>query len=157
MLCVTNPPGEIDLGLRRGILMLAVAASLISVAISIAAGWKRGGTDIARLLMASVGFVAVLGAHLLPAFCHRVPISARFIGAAIWMVCFTFVVYGHASFFLLAQDQVGTQRAAALVPEQQTPQPTPKRVLSVVLAKEARTVRRLIGEPGVDLTRVKMP
>ena len=83
MVCETNPPGEIDPGLRRGILMLAVAASSISVAISIAAGWQRGGTDIARLLMASVGFVAVLGAHLLPAFCRRGPRLARVVGAVI--------------------------------------------------------------------------
>ena len=138
MLCETNPPGEIDPGLRRVILMLAGAASSISVAISIAAGWQRGGTDIARLLMASVGFVAVLGAHLLPAFCRRVSILARVVGAVIWVICFTFVAYGHASFFLLAQDQAGTQRAAALVTEQQTPQPTPKRNLSVVLADEAK-------------------
>ena len=138
MVCETNPPGEIDPGLRRGILMLAVAASSISVAISIAAGWQRGGTDIARLLMASVGCVAILGAHLLPAFCRRVPIMARVAGAVIWVICLLFVAYGHASFFLLAQDQAGTQRAAALVPAPQTPQLTPKRILSVVLADAAK-------------------
>jgi hypothetical protein len=138
MLCNTNSTVAIEPGLRRGILILAIVASSLSVAISIVAGWQRGGTEIARLLMASVGFVAVLGAHLLPAFCRRVPILTRVIGAMIWLICFTFVAYGHASFFLLAQDQAGAQRAAALVPAQQTPQSTPKRVLSVVLADEAK-------------------
>ncbi|WP_342618410.1 hypothetical protein [Rhodoferax sp. GW822-FHT02A01] len=127
-----------DTGLKLGCLMLAVLASSISVAISVAAGWQRGATNNERLLMASVGFMAVLGAHFLPAFCRYVPTLMRVIGVMIWLICCTFVSYGHASFFLLAQDQAGAQRAATLIPAQLIPLAIPKRTLSTVLADEAK-------------------
>ncbi|MCV2370020.1 hypothetical protein [Roseateles oligotrophus] len=119
-------------------LSLALLASSISVSIAAAAGWQRGGTDEQKILLAGVGVVAVLGAHLLLALCRQASALVRVLGFALWLICGAFVAYVHAGYFLGAQDQAGVRRAATVVPLQQVALVEPRRALSAVLEELAK-------------------
>ncbi|WP_250501937.1 hypothetical protein [Caballeronia sp. AZ7_KS35] len=78
------------------------------------AGWQRGGFLAERVLWIAVGVVLVVAAHLLPALCRPYGWRIRFIGAVLWIGCMAATCYGHAVFFLLAQQHAGEIRAAAV-------------------------------------------
>ncbi|OWJ56161.1 hypothetical protein BWU74_31940 [Paraburkholderia caledonica] len=60
--------------------------------------------------------VLVISAHLLPALCRGAPIAALHRRSAVWAACMATACFGHATFFLLAQQHAGQDRAASLMP-----------------------------------------
>jgi hypothetical protein len=93
---------------------LAVAATSTAVCISVLAGWQRGGWLSERLLWVAIGAVLVVSAHLLPALCKAAPVAVRCAGGVLWAACMVATCYGHATFFLMAQQHAGEIRAAVV-------------------------------------------
>ncbi|WP_244106642.1 hypothetical protein [Paraburkholderia phenazinium] len=94
--------------------LLALAATLTAVSLSILSGWQRGGLLAERVLLVCVGVVLVVAAHLLPALCRPHGWRIRTLGAALWIGCIATTCYGHAVFFLMAQQRAGEIRAAVV-------------------------------------------
>ncbi|RBB31237.1 hypothetical protein DPV79_41410, partial [Burkholderia reimsis] len=61
------------------------------------------------------------------------PIVVRCIGSVLWGACLATACFGHAQFFVMAQQHAGEQRAAAVT----VPAPVPSRSLTVVMAERA--------------------
>jgi hypothetical protein len=105
-----------DMGaLRKSGLCLAVAATSTAVCISVLAGWQRGGWLSERLLWVAIGAVLVVSAHLLPALCKAAPVAVRCLGGVLWAACMVATGYGHATFFLMAEQHAGEIRAAVVM------------------------------------------
>ncbi|NML99639.1 hypothetical protein HHL24_17065 [Paraburkholderia sp. RP-4-7] len=100
--------------LRKSGLCLAIAATGTAVCISVLAGWQRGGWLSERLLWVAIGAVLVVSAHLLPALCKASPVAVRWVGGILWAACMVATCYGHATFFLMAQQHAGEVRAAVV-------------------------------------------
>lgn len=94
--------------------VLALAATMTAVCLSILAGWQRGGLLAERVLLVCVGVVLVVAAHLLPALCRPHSWRIRALGVALWIGCMTATCYGHAVFFVMAQNHAGDVRAAVV-------------------------------------------
>ncbi|CAG4911605.1 hypothetical protein [Paraburkholderia saeva] len=99
---------------RRCALVLATVATGTAVCVSILAGWQRGGWLSERLLWVAIDAVLVVSAHLLPALCKSASLAVRGVGGALWVVCMVATCYGHATFFLMAQQHAGEIRAATV-------------------------------------------
>lgn len=95
---------------------LALAATATALSMSVLAGWQRGGWFAERFAWIAIGAVLVVSAHLLPALCRSASIPLRCVGAALWGACMVATCYGHATFFLLAQQHAGTNRVEAVMP-----------------------------------------
>ena len=119
-------------------LLMAMMASVSSVSISAFAGWQRGESIEQKLLLAAVSVIAVVGVHLLPAICRQATPVARAFGLLLWSICAVFVAYGHASYYLITQENAGEHRVAALAPTQLTTVQSPKRALPAILADVSR-------------------
>jgi hypothetical protein len=102
--------------MNKAPLLLAVFATLVAVGLSAVAGMERGGTLIEQLLWVLVAVMMVLACHFLPALCRQASVSLKWAAIVIWLCVAAVVVYGHATFFLVAQQHAGTARAAILVP-----------------------------------------
>lgn len=99
---------------QRCALALAGAATGTAVCISVLAGWQRGGWLSERLLWVAIGAVLVISAHMLPALCRSMPPAIRCVAAVLWAACMAATCYGHATFFLMAQQHAGEIRAVAV-------------------------------------------
>ncbi|MDE1179446.1 hypothetical protein [Paraburkholderia sp.] len=111
---------------------------MTAASLSVMAGWQRGGFVTERVLMISVGVVLVIAAHLLPALVRPFGARIRMLGAVLWIGCMAATCYGHAVFFMFAQQHAGDVRAAAV--------PTvdaPRRNLAEIAAYRAPVVARL--------------
>lgn len=97
-------------------LVLALAATGTALALSVLAGWQRGGWMVERLAWVAIGAVLVLSAHLLPALGRAAPRGVRCVGGLLWAACMMAAGYGHAAFFLLSQQHAGEVRADAVTP-----------------------------------------
>ncbi|RQU97765.1 hypothetical protein DF042_26975 [Burkholderia cenocepacia] len=93
---------------------LALGATGTSAWISIVAGLERGGTPAERFAWAAVALVVLLAAHLLPALTRGEPRRILVPARLLWLMCLVGTGYGHATFFLAAQQHAGAQRAAAV-------------------------------------------
>ncbi|MFC5428758.1 hypothetical protein ACFPTO_08075 [Paraburkholderia denitrificans] len=124
---------------RRSALVLAAVATSTAVCMSILAGWQRGGWITERLVWVAVGIVLVAGAHLLPALCRSTPLLIRGAGTLLWMASMATACYGHATFFLLAQQHAGGLRAASVF----APPISPRRSLTIVMDERAKVVGQL--------------
>lgn len=110
-----NFSGGADRGAALGVsLLLAVMATGLSLSISAMAGWQQGDAPASQTVLAALGVIAVLGAHLLPGQCRVGSLALRLIGAPVWLACLTYAAYGHLSFLLDAQRQAGDRREAAV-------------------------------------------
>ncbi|MFM0025315.1 hypothetical protein PQR70_03410 [Paraburkholderia madseniana] len=125
--------------IRRPALVLAAVATSTAVCMSILAGWQRGGWITERLVWVAIGVVLVTGAHLLPALCRSAPLLIRGIGTLLWLACMATACYGHATFFLLAQQHAGGLRVASVV----APPILPHRSLTSVMDERTNVVSRL--------------
>lgn len=96
---------------RRGAFILAIAATSTALCLSVLAGWQRGGLLPERLVWVAIGLVLVTSAHLLPALLRDTPILVRSIGSLLWGACLIAACFGHAQFFVMAQQHAGQQRA----------------------------------------------
>jgi hypothetical protein len=97
-------------------LWLALASSATALGVSVLAGWQRGGLLAERIAWVAIGAMLVVSAHVLPALCRTAPAAVRVVSAGLWVVCMVTTCYGHAIFFVLAQDHAGAMRVAALPP-----------------------------------------
>jgi hypothetical protein len=119
--------------------VLAVSATGTAISLSVIAGWQRGGSLPERLVWVAVGVVLVLSAHLLPALVCTARFHVRCMAAALWAVSMATACYGHATFFILAQQHAGLGRAAAVT----VAATATGRGLTVVMAERADVVRQL--------------
>ncbi|MGG1945939.1 hypothetical protein AB1286_14150 [Trinickia sp. NRRL B-1857] len=99
---------------RRWTFALAVAATGTAITLSVLSGWQRGGSMSERLVWVAIGMVLVASAHLLPALVRSASLIVRCVAAVLWLGCMGAAVYGHSTFFLLAQAHAGEGRAAAV-------------------------------------------
>ncbi|KVS51670.1 hypothetical protein WK39_27380 [Burkholderia cepacia] len=93
---------------------LALGATGTSAWISIVAGLERGGTPAERFAWVAVALVVLLAAHLLPALTRGEPRRILIPAGLLWLTCLIGTGYGHATFFLAAQQHAGAQRAATV-------------------------------------------
>jgi hypothetical protein len=122
-----------------GVFGLATVATATALNLSILAGWQRGGTLPERTVWVAIGIVLVVSAHLLPALIRESPTVVRSIGSLLWIACLATACYGHAVFFVLAQQHAGEERASVVT----IAPPAPGRNLTVVMADRAAVVRQL--------------
>jgi len=97
-----------------GCVMLAIFATGISLSLSVITGWQVGDFFVTKSMMAAVGVLAVMAAHLMPAIYVSKSYKVRFVGLTLWLFCVTYVAFSHANFFLLSQQQAGMQREMAI-------------------------------------------
>ncbi|RIV48805.1 hypothetical protein [Burkholderia pseudomallei] len=128
------------MSVRRWALMLAVMATTNALSLSILSGWQRGGTLQERLIWIAIGTVLVTSAHLLPALIRNTPIVIRGVGSVLWGACLATACYGHAVFFVSAQQHAGEQRASTVQVASVTP---PARSLTTVMAERASVTAQL--------------
>lgn len=100
--------------IRRSAVWLAIPATVTATCLSMLSGWQRGGWLPERLLWVAIGVVLVVSAHLLPALCRNTTPAARCAGGTLWICCMAAACYGHATFFVLAQQHAGDMRAATV-------------------------------------------
>jgi hypothetical protein len=127
----------------RPALLLAVVATGTAVSMSVLAGWQRGGTLSERAVWVAIGVVLVVSAHLLPALVRGAPVTVRLMGYLLWGACMVTACYGHATFFVLAQQHAGDARASAVtadVPGNPSVAPQP---LAPVMEERATVSRQL--------------
>lgn len=120
--------------------ILAAATTATALCLSVLAGWQRGGTLPERAVWVATGVVLVVSAHLLPALVRDTPLHVRIMGGILWAACLATACYGHAVFFVFAQQHAGEQRAAAVTV---APVAAPPRSLTAVMADRAVAVRQL--------------
>ena len=99
---------------RRWAFALAGAATGTAITLSFLSGWQRGGSMSERLVWVAIGVVLVASAHLLPALVRSANLTVRCVAAVLWLGCIGAAIYGHSTFFLLAQAHAGEGRAAAV-------------------------------------------
>lgn len=100
--------------LRLLTLGLACACTSAAVLMSGASAAERGAThwDVAIVCIWAV--LLALGAHLIPVLTQRLSAGGRALGWAAWAGCMAAALYGHAHFFIAAQERAGTERASAV-------------------------------------------
>jgi hypothetical protein len=132
---------------------------------SVLSGWQRGGWYPERFVWVAIGVVLVISAHLLPALCRGLPIAVCCVGAVLWAACMATACFGHATFFLLAQQHAGQDRAASLIPVV-TMSPAPSgRSMTAIMTERAKVtnalavanVRRCTRDcPALQVSRVSL-
>ncbi len=120
---------------------LALLAGSISIAVSVLTGWRNASGPEDGALLALVGAVAVLAAHLLPAISRLSYGWGRAMVLVMWATCMTYTMYGHATYFVLMQQESGSRRAQEMPIEDD--QLAPQRALSAVLEEEAKLLTQL--------------
>ncbi|MDR5662246.1 hypothetical protein [Burkholderia cenocepacia] len=123
---------------RHWAFVLAAAATGTALSLSILAGWQRGGALAERVVWVAIGIVLVVSAHLLPALIRDAPLGVRGIGGLLWGACLATACYGHAVFFVTAQQHAGEVRASAVSPIRAT-----GRSLTVVMGERATVAAQL--------------
>ncbi|MDN8007089.1 hypothetical protein QZN06_00715 [Burkholderia multivorans] len=123
---------------RHWSFVLATAATATALSLSILAGWQRGGALAERVVWVAIGIVLVVSAHLLPALIRDAPVVVRGIGGLLWGACLVTACYGHAVFFVTAQQHAGEVRAWAVSPTRPT-----GRSLTVVMGERAAVAAQL--------------
>ena len=120
--------------------VLASAATATAICLSVLAGWQRGGWLPERLVWVAIGVVLVVSAHLLPAFARSASRVVRSVAWVLWGGCMATACYGHATFFLLAQQHAGERRAAAVIVAVTS---APHRSLTAVMTERAKATTEL--------------
>ncbi|MBU9423714.1 hypothetical protein [Burkholderia gladioli] len=123
---------------RQWAFVLATAATGTALSLSILAGWQRGGALAERVVWVAIGIVLVVSAHLLPALIRDAPVVVRGVGSLLWGACLATACYGHAVFFVTAQQHAGEVRASAVPPTR-----PPGRSLTVVMGERATVAAQL--------------
>jgi hypothetical protein len=124
---------------------LAIAATGTSACVSVIAAWERGGQLAERLVWVGIGIVLLLSAHLLPALARSVSVALRIPVLVLWVGAMLATGYGHATFFISAQQHAGAMRAAAV--DAQLPSAVPAteagRDLTSIAAERAQVTAEL--------------
>ncbi|TPA31611.1 hypothetical protein DIJ61_04415 [Burkholderia pseudomallei] len=146
---------------RRWAFALAIAATGTAITLSVLSGWQRGGSIPERLVWVAIGIVLVASAHLLPALVYSASWTLRGVATGLWLGCMAAAVYGHSTFFLLAQAHAGERRAASV------PSPTMPSGLNLAAVMNERAevtaqlaaadVRRCVGDcPTLRVRRARL-
>lgn len=139
----TDGPAVVPSGYpSRWTFLLATGATATAICMSALAGWQRGGSLPERLVWVAIGVVLVVCAHLLPALCRSTPLFMRGVGTLLWVACMATACYGHATFFLLAQQHAGERRASSVAPVVTGTMPV-GRTLTAVMNERASVTRQL--------------
>ncbi|WP_175957838.1 hypothetical protein [Burkholderia sp. BCC0405] len=123
---------------RHWAFVLATAATGTALSLSILAGWQRGGALAERVVWVAIGIVLVVSAHLLPALIRDAPLGVRGVGSLLWGACLATACYGHAVFFVTAQQHAGEVRASAVSPNRPA-----GRSLTVIMGQRAVVAAQL--------------
>lgn len=123
--------------------LLAVTATGTAVCLSVLAGWQRGGALSERVVWVAIGIVLVVSAHLLPTLIRGAPVAVRVMGHLLWGACMVTACYGHATFFLLAQQHAGDARASAETVDVTGIAARPPWSLTPVMEERATVTRQL--------------
>ncbi|WP_081056784.1 hypothetical protein [Burkholderia pseudomultivorans] len=137
-------------------LTLALGATGTSAWISIVAGIERGGTSAERAAWAAVALVVLLAAHLLPALTRGEPLHIKLPAMVLWLVCLVGTGYGHATFFLAAQQHAGAQRAGAI--ESTSPSESTQSISGRprdVIARDQARVTQLLANARAETCRTR--
>ena len=121
-------------------LVLAVTATGTAICLSILASWQRGGSLAERVAWVAIGVVLVVSAHLLPALIRDAPLTVRGAGVLLWGACLATACYGHAVFFVTAQQHAGELRASSVPPVFSPPS---GRTLTVVMSERVTVTAQL--------------
>ncbi|KVC72124.1 hypothetical protein [Burkholderia ubonensis] len=128
------------MSIRHWTFALATLATTTALNLSVLAGWQRGGTLPERFIWIAIGVVLVTSAHLLPALIREMPIAIRSVGSVLWGACLLTACYGHAVFFVFAQQHAGEQRASTV---QAVAVPSSARSLTTVMTERAVVTAQL--------------
>ncbi|WP_423391968.1 hypothetical protein [Burkholderia sp. LMG 21824] len=90
----------------------AMFATIVSIGVAMYAGWYQGGLTVERGMSVSIGCVAVLYVHMLPAARQALAGLARPFAFVLWVVGLIVVLYGQVTFVLISRQHAGDQRAA---------------------------------------------
>lgn len=140
---------------------LAFASTTTALGVSVLAGWQRGGLLAERIAWIAIGAVLVVSAHVLPALCRTAPAAVRVVGTGLWVVCMVTTCYGHAIFFVLAQEHAAAMRVGALPPAVVPTAPVnlpPVRSLTTIAAERQGCQGNRLTPPsrsGVPMKTVK--
>lgn len=134
-----------------GCVLLALLSTAVSISLLILTGWQLGDSLKEKIVMATFGVLAVLGAHLLLAFCRSASVKVRFASSLLWLFCMTYVIFNHASFFISSQQQAGIHRVAGL--NQAFSVPEPKRNLTEILADQVKIKTELMSKSQIRCYR----
>ncbi|CAD6557059.1 hypothetical protein [Paraburkholderia metrosideri] len=127
----------------RWSIVLASGATGTAICMSVLAGWQRGGRLPERLVWVAIGIVLVIAAHLLPALTRTAPRPVRWVAGCLWVACMAATCYGHATFFLLAQQHAGENRAASVTPMVATFSGPSGRSLAAIMTERAKVTGAL--------------
>ncbi|MGB8417664.1 hypothetical protein [Paraburkholderia sp.] len=127
----------------RWTLVLAAVASATAVSMSALSGWQRGGWYPERFVWVAIGVVLVINAHLLPALCRGAPMAVRCVGGVLWAACKATACFGHGTFFLLAQQHAGQDRAASLMPVVTAVPSASGRSMTAIMTERAKVTNAL--------------
>lgn len=121
--------------------LLALATTMLSVAVSGLVGWQRGGALVESYLLAAIGVLAVMGAHLLLPLLRTVQsgVVLRLVGVLLWVVCLVYTATSHAGFFIAAEARHADSRIAVMELADVSSTVEPKRRLSTILEEMAVT------------------
>ena len=132
---------------RHWAFVLATAATGTALSLSILAGWQRGGALAERVVWVAIGIVLVVSAHMLPALMRGAARRVRGVGSLLWGACLATACYGHAQFFVMAQQHAGQLRAAKV---QVVPMPVAARSLTTIMAERATVTAQLAAANARD-------
>jgi hypothetical protein len=111
-------------------IIVALAVTGLSVALSIASAYTRASTQHDQLLLAALGVVTVVSVHLLPGLIKG---RQRLVMWPVWVACFCLVGFGHASWFLNAAEDASTARTAGSA-------------AAIAVVKEREAIGQALGE-----------
>ncbi|MBK3786077.1 hypothetical protein G3A43_38310 [Paraburkholderia aspalathi] len=123
----------------------AAVATCTSACVSVIAAWERGGQLLERLVWVGIGLVVLLAAHLMPALSRGAPAAIRSFAIFLWAVSMIATAYGHAIFFISAQQHAGELRASAILSSVPAsgPPPSSTRSLTTVARERARVIQEI--------------
>ncbi|CAG9235915.1 conserved membrane hypothetical protein [Paraburkholderia tropica] len=124
-------------------LLLAVLATGTSIWVSAIAGYERGADEAERIAWIALGLVMLLAAHLIPALYRRMGHFMRIPAIGVWVISLAATSYGHATFFVNAQQDAGAARAASMATPVEVAMPSAGRGLTDIARDQAATERQL--------------
>jgi hypothetical protein len=110
------------------------------------AGWSRGDGVQSSVLLASLGVIVTVTAHLIVALTAAWRWPVRALSGLLWIGCMAWVVASHAAYILASQQARGEQRATAVT----APEPVVNRALSTVLMERSKTESQLASVTAVQ-------
>ncbi|KVT93180.1 hypothetical protein WK60_12040 [Burkholderia ubonensis] len=125
----------------------AMFATTVSTGVAMYAGWYRGGSTVERAMSISIGCVAVLYVHMLPALRQAFAGPARLFAFLFWVVGLIVVLYGQVTFVLISRQHAGDQRAATV------PITTPLSGGEMPRGRSLTEIARDVAKAKIDLAR----